>query len=390
MDGGALSNIRRARHRRTCDVTPLHELYAPPPQSQSASSGTSTLVTPQQLFCGADLGLDDDNYDSDGHDERGLHGRPQMLPTAPERAPPPRRRTRRSMGGRARAWRGAGSPSRRYESLYCGRAWDVASTCVVPLEARYFTGEVALGSARRVGALWRAWGVAFGIFPQGTGPTWTHRPGASCTRPLTICARAPYSVGRFDRRFATTADAALRPPSCSPPPVASEGSFPVLHGQIASPSLSFHFYDASQHTLHSCRAAEAFFVFPFYSRGRDISLLPSLTLYVQSLLYLYRLHHNMHTLCLCSGTRACGELAALGPAALLAAYGALALLPWRLALLEQVAAYALIVPRCSSLPAGARGVWVLLAAYGALALLSPWPLALQKQAAACAPMMRPR
>ncbi|KAJ7270294.1 hypothetical protein C8J57DRAFT_1321582, partial [Mycena rebaudengoi] len=51
-------------------------------------------------------------------------------------------------------------------------------------------------------------------------------------------------------------------------------------------------------------------------------------------------------------TRAGGELVTLGPAALLAAYGALRLSPpWRLALLEQVAACALIVPRCSFLPA---------------------------------------
>ncbi|KAJ7270374.1 hypothetical protein C8J57DRAFT_1605335 [Mycena rebaudengoi] len=130
MDGGALSNIRRARNRRTREA-PLHELYAPPPPP-SASSGT--LAPPaQQLFCGADLGLAD-GYDSDGHDGRGLHGRPQMIPTTPERAPPPRKRTRRSNGCGAHAW------AARTEGV---------STGVVPLEARYFTGETA--SRLRIG-----------------------------------------------------------------------------------------------------------------------------------------------------------------------------------------------------------------------------------------------
>ncbi|KAJ7270343.1 hypothetical protein C8J57DRAFT_1468452 [Mycena rebaudengoi] len=152
MDGGALSNIRRARNRRTRE-TPLHELYAPPPL-QSASSGT--LASPaQQLFCGADLGLDD-SYDSDGHDEGGLHGRPQMLPTAPERAPPPRKRTRRSNGCGAHV-HGAGiaalTPDTNPYTAVVHETWAVrtegVSGGVVPLEARYFTGEAA--SRLRIG-----------------------------------------------------------------------------------------------------------------------------------------------------------------------------------------------------------------------------------------------
>ncbi|KAJ7270300.1 hypothetical protein C8J57DRAFT_1605232 [Mycena rebaudengoi] len=149
MDGGALSNIRRARNRRTREA-PLHELYAPPPQS--ASSGT--LATPaQQLFCGADLGLDDDNYDSDGHDVSGSstpRSGPLMLPTAPERAPPPRKRTRRSNGWGGHV-HGAGLAhhlvnTNPYTAVahetWAARTGGV-STGVVPFEARYFTGEAA-------------------------------------------------------------------------------------------------------------------------------------------------------------------------------------------------------------------------------------------------------
>ncbi|KAJ7270377.1 hypothetical protein C8J57DRAFT_1508417 [Mycena rebaudengoi] len=98
-------------------------------------------------ICGADLGLDDD---SDGHDGRGLHGRPQMLPTAPERVPPLRKRTRRSNGCGAHL-HGAGvaalTPDTNPYTAVVHETWAARTECVsmgvVPLEARYFTGEVA-------------------------------------------------------------------------------------------------------------------------------------------------------------------------------------------------------------------------------------------------------